>query len=71
MRVDQQMVFSVHRIMVRCDGVTENPTTAELIPCMRQMAVYVTGGIAGSLDEALAQVGWYGEGDTHYCLEHQ
>lgn len=62
MRVDQQMVFSVHRITVRCnqDG------------CMRQASVYVSGGLAGSIEEQLAQIGWHAvSNETHFCLEHQ
>lgn len=60
MKVAEQIVLSVHRITVRCNGDG----------CMRQMAIYVSGGMEGSTCEALANVGWYEMGDEHFCLEH-
>jgi hypothetical protein len=57
-KVDEQLVFMVHRITVRCNE------------CVRQVHVYVGTGVGCGLDEALTNVGWRLIGDEHSCPEH-
>jgi hypothetical protein len=58
MKVDEQTVFMVGRITVRCNE------------CVRQVHVYLSTGALG-LDEMLLNVGWTCGGvDEHYCPEH-